>query len=203
MGGRLRLDAHSTGHLVGSKNLTGVPVRKFLAALVLGLPAAVAAHFLTFGGGHTVGGASHVLLMDSIVVVLCASILALCAAAVFFALGTREGSIVAARLEGLLPSALSLAVVATGWFILIERAEEPHAIPLAIATFAVVCVALLLRLALGGALRLLAAVALRLLTVPFAATPRDGFDSFASIAPILKRPQLALSRYSRPPPRFS
>ena len=201
--GRLRLDALSTGHLVGSKNLTSVGFRKFLGALCLGLPAAVAAHFLTFGEAHTLGGRTHLAFIDAMVVALCASVLALCSAAIYLAAGTREGSIVAARVGRLVPSALTLALTAVGWLALIERAEEPHAVPFALAALAVVCVALLLRFFLCSGLRLLAAAALHVITLRFRARELDRFELVVPAAPFYKRPQLALSRFSRPPPRFA
>ena len=203
MGGRLRLDALSTGHLVGSKNLTGMRFRKFLGALCLGLPAAVTAHFLTFGNAHTLGGATHLALIDATVVAVCASVLALCLGAVYFAAATREGSILASRLDRLVPSALTLAVAATSWFMVIERAEESHATPLALAAIAVICVALLFRFAICAALRILARAALHIFSASFRARQPERFDPVTRAHPSYKRPQLALSRFSRPPPRFA
>ena len=180
-----------------------MPTRKFLGALCLGLPAAMAAHFLTFGGAHTLGGAAHLLFMNAMVVAVCASILALCAGTVYLAAGAREGSILAARLERFLPSAVALALSASGWFAVIEHGEAAHATPIGLAALAILCIAVLLRLSLGWGLRLLAAAALRLFTMPFAALERERFDSLALVIPARKRAQLALSRYCRPPPRFS
>ncbi|MBV9148540.1 MAG: hypothetical protein JO024_01640 [Candidatus Eremiobacteraeota bacterium] len=179
-----------------------MPTRKFLGALCLGLPAAMAAHFLTFGGAHTLGGAAHLFLMDAMVVAVCASILALCAGALYLAAGAREGSILAARLERFLPSVLALALSAAGWFALIEQGESAHATPIAVAALAILCIAVLLRVALGWGLRLLAAAALCLFTLQFTALERERFDSLSTVIPARKRAQLALSRYCRPPPRL-
>ncbi|MBV8363894.1 MAG: hypothetical protein JO193_04960 [Candidatus Eremiobacteraeota bacterium] len=180
-----------------------MPFRKFLAALALGLPAALAAHFLTFGDAHPAGGAAHLLFIDAMVATVCASVLALCVGAIYIAAATREGSIVAASLDRLMPSALMLAATATAWFVLIERAEGSHALPLGWAAVAVICVALLLRFALGGILRLLAAAALRWFTVCYRSREFDRFESLVRPLPTWKRLQLALSHFSRPPPHFA
>jgi len=177
--------------------------RKFLGALTLGLPAAVSAHFVTFGNSHTVGGAAHGLVMDGMLGALCASVVALLLGAAYFAAAHRSGSLVAARLGRFLPATPLIALAAAGWFCLIERAEVSHSTPVLLAGTVLVLVAALLRVAVSASLRLLAAVALAFFTLPFAAREPERFASFVWVAPTQQRRHLAISRYSRPPPSFT
>lgn len=65
------------GHLVASENLTGVQSRRFLGTRTLGLPGEVGAHFATFGSSHPLEGAAHGVVIEGMLAVLCANVVAL------------------------------------------------------------------------------------------------------------------------------
>ncbi|MDQ6930911.1 MAG: hypothetical protein M3126_09630, partial [Candidatus Eremiobacteraeota bacterium] len=86
----------------------------------MGLPVAILAHILSFGGGHTLGGSAHELVIDLSLTAACASIAALVAGAIFISAGRREGTIVAQRLTKFLPGGGVIFALAAGWFAVIE-----------------------------------------------------------------------------------
>ena len=105
---------------------------------LLGLPAAVLAHFAVFGQSHVLGGVSHALLMA-----LCAA----CSAAAFAiacAIATRPARSIVA------PSIAIMCASGAGWFALIELREDPHAVPLLPVIAALLLASLVMKAAWRG-----------------------------------------------------
>ncbi|HET7813391.1 MAG TPA: hypothetical protein VFL13_03375 [Candidatus Baltobacteraceae bacterium] len=170
-----------------------------LAAVLLGLPAALVAHALVFGGDHAVAGALQSGLCG-------AGALAFAfAALVHTGKRLQQGSVAAARLRLLLPNLALLLGSSGAWFALFEFCESPHAhAPVAIAAaLALACVAI--RSIVFVLTRALASVGFALLQAvslapSFTATPLRRMQR----APM---PLFALAYserlFSRPPPALS
>jgi len=168
----------------------------------LGLPAAVLAHSLSFGSGHTLGGSAHLLVFEATLAAACASMSALLFATIYFAAGRRNGSIVATRMAAYLPGAAGIALAAGGWFGLIERAEPGHGLSLIVAGAAILLSAFVLRSALASLVRFVAALTVAICPPQFA-----NRAAFVRLQPVRVSGTtlcpVVTTRLSRPPPHFS
>lgn len=177
-----------------------MPLRKVPGALALGLIASLAAHAALFGGEHAVGGSYQSPLLQ----IALASTLGLLGGLFALALGGRaeasDGTVLAARLSGFIPSRGWVALSSLLWYAGIERLEPHHAAVLPIfAVVALAVAAIVVRALAGAALRLLCAIVFRVLHAPFAqreltATRRHCARLFVRRSPALRR------RFARPPP---
>jgi hypothetical protein len=137
-----------------------IDLRRLTAALMLGLPAALVAHLVTFGNQHAAGGAYHGTLLA-----LGASLVAGAVAAGWLlawsgSKATANGSVLAERLGRFVPSYGQLLVAAWAAFALIEWLEPLHGQPLAPLVFpALAATVWLARTIVQGLLRVLAAIA--------------------------------------------
>lgn len=138
-------------------------MRKAIVAIASGLPVALLAHAVTFGGGHSLGGALHGLFLDlAFLAVVCGAGLA-AVHAFGLARCKADGSVVATRLIAGLPTAAALALAGAGWLWAIESLETPHAHPVLLLGLAVAASAWIGRRAIALALRALAAIVVSLL----------------------------------------
>ena len=176
--------------------------RKFLGALVLGLPCATVAHVLAFGGAHRLGGDAHGVLLNAVLGVACLAFGGLGAGGVRLAALTRNGSIVASALERWAPGTVLLCASTLAFAAGIESLERATVSPiLALASIVVAA------LVAGSRRRLLRGVArwALALAVGFAerALAPSGIVRRAfSSAPVCPRP-VTFRLLSRPPPVFS
>ncbi|HEY6485131.1 MAG TPA: hypothetical protein VIX83_01960 [Candidatus Cybelea sp.] len=176
-------------------------LRKVPGALTLGLLASLLAHAGLYGGGHSMGGDYHALLIQ----LALASGLSL---AVFYGLlawdGARaavNGSVLAARLASRFPGFGTLLVAATVWYAVAELVEGQHhagipwiAIPIALAAAAW----LLQRLGRFG-LAVLAGAIVAITGTSFAPRTPTWSRFTAQTTPV--RPVLWVRRrFARPPP---
>jgi hypothetical protein len=169
-----------------------------LAAALLGLPAALLAHGLVFGGEHAVGGALQSAALS-------AGVLVLLVAAALHSRTAAQGTIMASRLRSRRPGAVPLFVFSAVWFALLEACESPHHLPIAVIAAALCLACMAVRGVLGPLGR---AIALASIAIAGAVAIRP-----ARSCPIVPRrhpspqPVRALAHaariFSRPPPLFS
>jgi hypothetical protein len=172
--------------------------RAFAAATLLGLPVALLAHALVFGGRHAAGGALNSLAVD----------FAAFALLLIIALHSRElvqGSVLAARLRAQRPRFAALMVSGSAWFAILELSERSHSVHLTAIAAALIIACLAIRAAVNGVTRSVAAVAIVLSShgahVPAVAEShiRLRYDvphalrSFAHTRRLFSRPPPALS----------
>lgn len=170
-----------------------------LAAVLLGLPAALVAHALVFGSDHAVAGALQSALFGA------GTLAFVFAAFVHMTNGAQQGSIAAARINRLVPNLALLLGSSGAWFAVFELCEAPHAhAPLAIAlALGAACIAVRWTVQLFS--RALASVGFAILHA-FIRTP---FHPAAPLRRVLAAPMplfaLAYSErlFSRPPPALS
>lgn len=102
-------------------------LRRLLGALSLGLLAAFLAHAMVYGGSHVMGGGYGEVLR------LLACFATLAALVAWLATGWAsrgrlcDGTVIAARMQRLIPSAPVIAAAAIGWFAVAESIEGAHA----------------------------------------------------------------------------
>jgi hypothetical protein len=96
-------------------------------ALILGLLASLLAHTASYGGAHATGGVYHEALLTLAVAGAVGFGLLLGLAAWFNVQRLAEGSVLAARLQPLVPGVATAGVFSTAWFYAIEAAEVHHA----------------------------------------------------------------------------
>lgn len=175
-------------------------LRELPGALVLGLLAALAAHGGLYGGGHAAGGAYHGLLA-SLALAGGAGLGMAAALAAWLGRGEyAEGSILARRLSLLLPGVSALSGCAFAWYTLAEAIEGNHGgVPLALAIGALFVTCALMLLSLRAVLRLLAAIAVRMVHVPHAVRPVRWIRRLWRTVVIPPAPQRT-QRFARPPP---
>ena len=174
------------------------PLRGFLYAALLGLPTALAAHALVFGGEHSVGGA----FQSS---VLAGGLLGLLLVLALHSKQLVQGSIAAHRLRGCIPGFLPLAVSASAWFAALEACESAHALPVIAIVAALFAACAIVRLAVKSAARCVAAITFALLVS--STRLRIAPDSAARFRFAAPQPVRLLAHserlFSRPPPALS
>jgi hypothetical protein len=178
-----------------------VPLRKVPGALALGLLASLVAHGGLYGGGHSMGGDYHALLVQ----LALAGGLTL---AGFFGLlacdGARaavNGSVLAARLATRLPGFGALFASATAWYAAAELVEGQHhaAIPWLAIPVALAATSWLLQRLARFTLAVLAGAIVAVAGTNFA--PRTPSWSRFTTHTTPVRPMLWVRRrFARPPP---
>lgn len=176
---------------------------KALGAFALGLPAAVLAHALAFGGGHAIGGNLHALVLDLVAVCCAAAGGALFAVSCLSAGATPQGTLAAMRLRASLPSAPWLFAGACVWFAAIEFGEAHHSIALVQTAISLAAASWLIRSVFRAIARVLACVVWAAASVARSQTAPWVAFFFAPAAP--RRPALThrFRLFSRPPPAFA
>ncbi len=181
--------------------VTNVRPRQLPGLAILGLLASLFAHTASYGGNHQLGGAFHSAL----------ELLALVGAGGFAAsigalawLGARrhaEGSILAAALRPLVPSAPALMVSAGLWFVLIESLEPEHPwhASLLVVALCLAVTSLLVASAARALVRAVAAIAIAIARRPFVRRPVCYRRRFAHRSSA-RRAVFVYRRFARPPP---
>lgn len=171
--------------------------RRSLNSLLLGLPVALLAHILVFGGQHAAGAAWHN-------VVLAAAALALPAVVALrvrrvLTVPVSRAPLKYAVLGGFLP-----AIAGAGWFATIELCEQQHAVPIFATAAALALIAVVVRAAVHAFAHVVASIAVALLASIFvrrkAASARVTLRADAPRIP--GGLAHALRLFSRPPPAF-
>ncbi|HTX58513.1 MAG TPA: hypothetical protein VMH02_02465 [Verrucomicrobiae bacterium] len=174
--------------------------RRLPGAAALGLLAALLAHGLLFGSGHAVGGSFH----DALVTLGCVA--TVCLLAGFAALAragaahTADGSVLGVRLERSLPGVGGVFTAAALCFAGGESLEPPHADHGVLATLAALFVAAwLLRTIARAGVRAIAAIAIAVARVRFAA--REPVEIVCSQPFVFSwRAPVSRRHFARPPP---
>ncbi|MEO6913995.1 MAG: hypothetical protein ABI182_08265 [Candidatus Baltobacteraceae bacterium] len=177
--------------------------REFPGALALGLPVALLAHVLAFGGDHSLGGAYHQALAVGAVLAAAALAMLLVGLACSSARATQTGSVLAARVATLLPGDLPLAAGATGWFIFIESLEPHHRALPVLAAVALVAAAMLVGTIARALTRMLAEITIAILDLDFSPRIPAYALCIAERTPRALNPAIRRRLYSRPPPNHS
>jgi hypothetical protein len=179
-----------------------VKLRELPGTLILGLLASLLAHAASFGGDHAVGGPFHEALSSLALAGGLGFALLLGLAAWSKTARLAQGSVLAARLGPLVPSAASVTAFATPAFFAIEALEGRHApviigvvlVALAISSFVV---AKLAQLFVRAIAHLVVAIA------SHAFAPRlPYFIRRASARPRICSTRFTYRRFARPPPRM-
>lgn len=163
--------------------------RTIVGGSLLGLPAALLAHALVFGGEHAAGGGTHALLFGL--------------AAAFGFVATLFAAVAAARkFHVVAPRSICIAPGAALWFAGIEISEHTHTVPVALSALAILSASLIVRAVLYAFTHTVAAVAAALLCTT---TKRRGLrvPAFARELPRRISPAYRFRVFSRPPPVFS
>jgi len=162
---------------------------RFGLAALLGLPAALFAHALVFGGDHAVSGSLHPAAID----------LAWLFAGICLAMACGRA---ACRRSELRVSFSGIAVSGAVWFGAIELCEQPHAIPFFTAALALAAAAWIARAVFNAFAALAAAVAVssRSTRTP---SPQLHVRRGVSIPPQSASLAHRLRLFSRPPPIFA
>lgn len=159
------------------------------AAALLGLPAALFAHVLVFGGRHIVGGSLHGTFIEL--------------AAGFALIATLTATIGALRkLPGLVPGFAGSAVSTAVWFGSIELCEQGHGIPLLSAAAAIAIAAFVVRAIVLAFVQTVRAVVSVLRTTFTGARGRVTFSRPKS-TPLARSLAHRFRLFSRPPPAFA
>lgn len=163
-------------------------LRRAAAGTLLGLPAALLAHALTFGHDHAAGGRLHALFLEL--------------AGGFGFLATLAIAINASRRMRHAPANLLwIAAPATAWFSVIELGEARHGIPRALSLLAILAASWLVRAIVRAFAHTLVAVVASLWSRVRAAQAR-AHRAPRTMRPPALRPAYRFRIFSRPPPRF-
>ncbi len=166
--------------------------------MLLGLPAALVAHALVFGGEHAVGGALQSAA-------LAAGALVLLLALALHSRDAVQGSVLASRLRSQMPSLIALLLCAGAWFAALELCESPHAIPLLAVAGAVAAACILLRAGITLFSRVIANAAIAIIHALECTYAQE--LCLACAIRIAPRPVRTLAHairlFSRPPPVLS
>ena len=159
-----------------------------------GLPVALFAHTMVFGDAHVAGGAFHLAVTGTSLVL--AGVVALLATG-FAIIGgdvARDGSAAAAWAFARLAPTSWIAAASAGWFAAVESLERPHAIPLAATALSLWLAARLVRTLLAWFVRSFGAVCLRWRIRRAAALPVRIVRRFRSttVAVVQGRPPVGL-----------
>ncbi len=168
--------------------------------MALGLLASVLGHTAAYGNGHAMGGPYHDLLITLVDAGVGSFVLAFLALAWAGAGQISDGSVLAARLTGYLPSIPLLGAFAAGWYQLFESFEGTHAGGSVALIAVALCIAVFLvhRLAISA----IAAIAVLILSVfrnPFAPRVRLWVRCAEHPLPVREGAPLR-KRFARPPP---
>lgn len=198
-GGSLRRGPQVSPHQPLEK--TSVALRKVPGALALGLLASLIAHAALYGGGHSMGGDYHDVLIQ---LALAGGV----SLVIFFGLmawnGAKtavNGSVLASRLGGRLPGFTALVTSATAWYAAAELVERGHRapIPLLAVPIALAAAAWLLQRLSRIALSVLAGAIVAFARTNFAPRTPPCARFTARTTPV--RPVLWVRRrFARPPP---
>jgi hypothetical protein len=177
-----------------------VKLRGFPGTVALGLLASLVAHAALFGGGHTLGGASHALVVSLATAAFVGFIVCFAGLAWVGAGRIADGTILARTLLARLPSMLPIAIAAIACYATIESIEPAHhTMDSAAALLALVAAAWLVRALAAGAIRLLAGGAIAIRRHPFAL--RALVRLRVGPAPVvLSQRAPRRRRFARPPP---
>jgi len=178
--------------------------RKLPGAIALGAPAALLAHMALFGGGHTVGGSLHDLVLYGTFAAAALFALALSLLAWRGASLVSTGSILAARLYTHLPSPSAIFGSALAIYAGIESLEARHdPANLVLLVCALFAAAFLLQTLARCTIRAFATIAIAIATVPnhvardskhIIRTPQRFFFATSFVA--------THRLFARPPPSF-
>ena len=162
----------------------------------------MAAHAVLFGGEHEMGGHFHSAIVTAACVACGGLLVAFGALAWSGAASAADGSILGARLAGLLPGVVPLAF-SSGLFFAAAELLEPHhaasASPLLMAA-AIAAVSWLVRALAGSLVACLARAVLAIARTPFA-TRRPLFVRCFAPVPAVQPAPHRRRRFARPPPR--
>lgn len=163
--------------------------RRVGGGALLGLPAALLAHTLVFGGEHAVGGPMHALLFGL--------------AASFGFLITLLVAIAAVRsMRGATPRFAAIFTGAALWFGGIELYEHGHGVPLLLSFLALLLASGIVRAVLRAFAHTVAIIAYALWSV--LTKPKAICASAIVLAtPAQQRPAYRFRVFSRPPPALS
>lgn len=163
--------------------------RRVGAAALLGLPAALLAHTLVFGGEHAAGGSMHALLFGL--------------AASFGFLTTLLVAIAATRsMRGAAPRLWPVLSGAVVWYGATELYEHAHAVPVLLSVLALVLASAIVHAVLRAFAHTIVAIACSLWSA--LAKPKSLCASAIALAmPALQRPAYRFRVFSRPPPVLS
>lgn len=161
--------------------------RKFATGALLGLPAALLAHFLVFGNAHAAGGSAHGALVD--------------AACAFGFLAALAFAIAACRRIRIAPSFTPIVLGAASWFAGVEFSEHQSAVPLLLSALAILLCSWLIR----ATVRAFAHVVVAILAAAWIPARRDRGSrrsGYARNTIVRMRPAYRFRIFSRPPPAF-
>jgi hypothetical protein len=171
--------------------------RTFVTAALLGLPIALFAHALVFGGEHAAGGAfsSAALAAGALGLVLVIALHSRCLV---------QGSVLAARLRDRLPSFIGLAATGTIWFGALELCENAHSLPLLAIAAALFAACVLVRTAVCAVARSIADIAIVLTGHTHVPARAESRIQALHNQPVAARSFAHVRRlFSRPPPALS
>ncbi|HZZ64468.1 MAG TPA: hypothetical protein VFE17_03140 [Candidatus Baltobacteraceae bacterium] len=168
-----------------------------LNSLLLGLPVALLAHIVVFGGEHAAGAAWHNAVLTGAGLALLAVV------------GLRARRLLTAHvspaparhalLDGFLP-----AIAGAGWFSTIELCEQQHAVPIFATAAAVALIAVVVRAVVHAFAHVIAGIAVALLASIF--VRREATNGGITLRTGARRIPCALAHalrlFSRPPPAF-
>ena len=175
-------------------------------AIALGLPSALIAHAMLFGGTHTAGGDLHAAFGWLALASVGCAIVAMLLAAYVAGTSSVQGSLLARRMCEHTPRARALVPSTACWFVAIEGAEHfAHHVPVLAALLAVCGAAFVVRSALQRIARGFAAVvvviALALRTRECAPLRLQRLDVPYRALRVLRAHRRI--GFSRPPPAFA
>ena len=163
-------------------------LRRAATGTLLGLPAALLAHMLTFGQNHAAGGRLHALFLDLAFSFVCFAAIAIAVRA------SRHARHMPANL-------LWVAMPALAWFCGIEAVEAHHGIPQALSFIAILAASWLVRGVVRAFAHTVVAVIASLWTRVRECQLRVHCARLQTWLPAL-RPAYRFRIFSRPPPRF-
>ena len=171
--------------------------RTALTASLLGLPIALLAHALVFGGEHAAGGALSTAA-------LAAAALGLLFVVALHSRSLVQGSILAARLRNQLPSFATLAASGSLSFAGLEMCERAHTAPILAIIVALIAACYLVRAAVAAVAKSIAHVAIVLAAGLHVPALSEAHARVQTYAPHFARSFAHTRRlFSRPPPVLS
>ncbi|MBV8117066.1 MAG: hypothetical protein JOY69_01060 [Candidatus Eremiobacteraeota bacterium] len=175
--------------------LRGIP-----GALALGLLASLIAHAALYGGGHTMGGAYHELLVQLAAAGCLGFGVAFGALAWNGGRHRVDGSVLAARLRARMPGLGQLSLAAALWFTLGERIEPQHAdAGLALTAASVIAASIALLALVRWGVRLLAAAIVEMMDEAYAARELGWVRYFEPALRVHSHARVG-RQFTRPPP---
>ncbi len=151
-------------------------------AFALGIPAALLGHLAVFASGHAAGGPHHSFVVDATLAAGFTVFAWMALSSLRLASHAAQGSIVASRLEHLLPSLAPLGASALAWYAAIEILEGRPIVSLA-AILSVVLAAAVLHAGLRALARALATIAVAVLAPAKPGSPPFAVRVVPAVAP--------------------